>query len=236
MKKVSSVAVLAVGSLLGFSQLAHAAAANGPCNESYGTQGGVSYETMPLQDGSCVLELDPASDNGLTYRSFLFDNRGGLMIFNSTPGPEATSNGARSYFFFPRKFMPSFQVAADGTLSVTSASGIVFNFSDKTEQLVSVPSVSYTQDPVISMTNNGGVNITAAPGVWLDTGWMVGGAAYQVPTGHSTLHSGNVTCDLTNSELFNIVNTSPVFKFTEDKDFAAFLLTRCPGIDVSSLQ
>jgi hypothetical protein len=237
MKKSVNIGLVVSFIFFGFTNLALAAPANSPCNELYKHEGLIDVEVMTLVDGSCVMQVTPNDYKHPAYRSFLFDNRGQLMIFNTIPGQnEAKTTGALTYFFFPRINMPSYEVLADGTMAVTSGSGIVFNFDEKTAKLVSIPTVTFTQDATVSMTNNGGVSITSAPGVWLDTGWMLGNASYADLTRHSTLHSGSATCDLVNSELFSIVNTSPVFRYPTDSEFAAFLAVRCPTLDISRLK
>ncbi|MDR3606519.1 MAG: hypothetical protein P4M08_03960 [Oligoflexia bacterium] len=210
--------------------------ASGVCKQQVAAEGLLDLEVIKISDGSCFMSLTPNDPSTIVYRSYSFDEDGLFMVFDSTDGPEATSNGARNYFFFPRKNVPTYQVLADGTIAVTNSAGEVFNLSEKTGYLVSIPSMTYTLDPGINMKNNGGLNITSAPGVWLDTGWYVGAAAYQHPDLHSTFHSGTATCDVKNSEIFtNDSDMNPHFNFPQDSDLAKFLMVRCPNLNLSSL-
>jgi len=213
------------------------AAARAACVPSSVVRGAIQVQTLDSGAEGCAILIAPADPAGLVFRQYLLDGSGLFMVFDSVSGPEDSSTGARSYFFFPRRKSASYRFLNDGRLEVGAASGQAFFFSPKTARLESVPGVSYAEDPMVSMNNNGGVEISRAGGVWLDTGWQTGSASFAHPERTSVFHDavGN-SCPVSNADVFtNDKNGNPSFNFQTAAALALFLRRNCPLLDASSL-
>ena len=213
------------------------AATRAACVPSSVARGAIQVQTLDSGTEGCAILIAPADPAGLVFRQYLLDGSGLFMVFDSIAGPEDTSTGARSYFFFPRRKSASYRFLDDGRLEVDAPSGQAFFFSPKTARLESVPGVSYTEDPMVSMNNNGGVEISRAGGVWLDAGWQTGSASFAHPERTSVFHdaAGN-SCPVSNADIFtNDKNGNPSFNFPAAAALALFLRRHCPLLGAASL-
>lgn len=198
------------------------------------TVGDLHVYSYSLSDEKCNVTVTPAwNDHGLTYRDYTFGRDGSLMVFNSVPGDDATSTGARSYFLFPRSDDLSVSIiqADGGQVRVRTPSGVVFIFSAKTDRIQSISGASWSEDPRVSMSNQGGVEIRSIPGVLLDTGWKLGDISYSNPRRLSVFRdSAGDGCQVANGEIFSYSTPDPHVKYATDASLWAFLAGSCPGL------
>lgn len=187
--------------------------------------------------GQCNVWLGGEPHVGNTpYRSFAFSSRGIFQIFISL-GDRRNSTGSRSYFLFPRKQDPSFEVKGEEII-VRGSWGGEIHFSSESKKILKIDGAHFIQDPVISPKNEGGISIKTFDGLMLDTGFAMGGTAYyRNPNGISTFQDRNATtCKVTNSKIFDYLdNENPVFKFKTDAELKEFLSQTCKQLDLSSL-
>lgn len=188
----------------------------------------------------CVVQVTPFNKPDLVYRDYWFDERGRFLVYTSTSGPDATSTGYRSYFLFPRRRNPDFEIAADGGITVTLSTGEIMRFSADTTRILSFPGGSFTELPEISLENGGGVELHSTGGIFLDTGYRIGTVSYSNLNAPAVFKDGKGhDCRIRNGDVFSNVNTyygEPNFIFPTDKELAGFLARRCPELDLSSLR
>ena len=178
--------------------------------------------------------LSPAAGQS-PLRRYTFAQRGVIQIFNQYAG---NHNGSRSFFVFPRAQIPAINLINDQEMDVVTSAGDVIKFDTSVNppHIIYDPNASFRliENPVISTTNNGGVEImqtTASKTLVLDSGFEMGGAAFTVPTRSSTFHDafGN-HCTLLNNKLFTFANYDADLKFTTDAELFEFLKTACPTL------
>lgn len=198
------------------------------------TVGDLHVYSYSLSDEKCNITVTPAwNDHALTYRDFTFGRDGSLMIFSSVPGAEATSTGARTYFLFPRTndLSVSISQANGGEVRVRTPSGVVFTFSATTDLVTSISGARWSQDPQVSMHNDGGVEIQSIPGILLDTGWQLGDISYGNARRLSVFRDPfGAGCQVPDGEIFSYATPDPHVKYTTDASLWAFLASACPNL------
>lgn len=198
------------------------------------TVGDLHVYSYSLSDEKCDISVTPAwNDHALTYRDYNFSRDGSLMIFSSVPGDEATSAGARTYFLFPRDedLSVSISQAGGGEVRVRTPSGVVFTFSAVTDHITSISGASWSEDPQVSMQNQGGVEIRSIPGILLDTGWRMGGISYSDARRLSVFrdHTG-AGCEVPNGDIFSYATSDPQVRYRTDASLWSFLAGQCPNL------
>jgi hypothetical protein len=186
---------------------------------------------------SCTVSVNPQDAENLIYRSFLWDETGLFMVFNSYgSGPDDTMTGARDFYLFPRKGLPAFREAQPGVIELRSASGEIFQFATQNEALTGLEGGDVSVSSSIATSNAGGVEITQFQGVLLDCGFELGNQPETNMNGTSTFRDpqGN-KCTVTNSEVFQMSGENPILKYSTDAALATFLKTRCPSLNVVDL-
>jgi hypothetical protein len=188
--------------------------------------------------GSCTINLNPQNPEGLRYRSFLWDQTGIFMVFNSYgEGPDNTTTGARDFYLFPRKGVPSFREAQKGVLEVRAASGAVFRLDTQTQELTGLEGGALTVDRALSPDNAGGVEIAGFQGLLLDCGFAMGAQPETRLNATSVFRDPeNHRCEVKNSEIFSLSGGNPVIRYGTDAQLAAFLHVRCPDLHVVDLE
>lgn len=213
---------------------------NPGCDYHQQNQGATTVSRLATTALGCLVWVTPMKKPDLTYREYLFDERGRFLVYTSTPGPDTTSTGYRSYFLFPRKQNPDFRVADDGSLAVTLSTGQTMTFSTETSRIRSFPSGLFTESPEIRLDNGSGVELQSTGGIFLDAGYRIGTISYADLNAAAVFHDskGNV-CAIRIGEVFSNINTyygEPNFLFPTDRELAAFLARRCPDLDISPLR
>jgi hypothetical protein len=188
----------------------------------------------------CLVQVTPLNKPELHYREYVFDERGRFLVFNSLPGDYETATGRRNFFFFPRKQPPSFVLGSDGNPVVTLSSGQEVTFNAASARIAAFSGVQFTENPAVTLDDQGGVEIQRFPGILLDTGWKIGGPAYHDALGSSTFRDpAGKTCTVKNEEIFDYkdaIYDEPLFKYQTDKELELYLSRRCPLLDTSSLR
>lgn len=169
----------------------------------------------------------------MSYRSFLIQNNGLFMVFNSlSGGAEEGATGAREYFFFPRTHKLDYRFdAAAKRVYVTSPSGKIFEFDTEKTRLVSITGTEFTTDHVIQPGNGGGIEITRNDKVYLDLGFQLGHSPSQNPQRKVQFKDlKHKSCEVSNSEIFKYTLDQDVYFKYSDAQLTRFLARRCPQL------
>jgi hypothetical protein len=193
----------------------------------------------------CEIFLNP--DNawqGYPYRDYIVSPEGIVEIDdNLAPGKV----GGRTYFFFPRKTAPTFQILPNEQVQVVTTSGAALTFDPgakasagspaKSPHLVSNPSdpIQAKEVPGVSQSDAGGVTFTqtsASNTLILDAGFGMGKPLYVNSKGSSTFRDASGTsCSVVNSRIFSYKDPSnPTLLYADDADLWKMLKTACPNL------
>lgn len=186
------------------------------------------------QDNTCFISIQNRNTEGLIYRSFLFTNDGGLMIFNSFGnGNESTTTGAREFIFFPRNTEHfSYNISPDeNELNLKFTNGDTFTFSTEKAVPIKMNMAQIQISSEISPDNNGGVEFLNYQGLILDLGFMMGTAPSYVPNHYANFIDikGN-KCKVKVKELYRFTSDESFFRYKTDQELSEFLKTRCPNL------
>src|SRR6185437_9509353 len=130
-----------------------------------------------------------------------FSESGLFLIFDAfRNGPNSSSTGCRAYFLFPERGIPRFRKLSNGDIQVATASGQSVEVSAADGRLKSISGAKFAEDPVISSTNQGGVELLKTGSIWLDSGWQIGDVPYRSAARSSVFHDPEGgTCAVKNS-------------------------------------
>jgi hypothetical protein len=184
----------------------------------------------------CVVVVTPQNKPDLIYREYYFDERGRFMIFDSQPGEYETSTATQSYFLFPRRQEPDFQLLTDGSFQVTMSSGRQIVISAQEPKIVDFPGATFSEPSDFGLKPQDFLSIQSYPDLLMDSGSVVGGTAYGL--GHSQnlstfRDSAGNSCAIKNAELFDythILYSEPTFLFDTEQKLTDFLTKRCPQL------
>ena len=185
--------------------------------------------------GKCYLSVrkkKPSED--MIYRSYLFTNKGMMMIFNSYgTGPYEVDTGAREFYFFPRRQNPEFKVISESdTVFITSANSEFATFDPENGQLVGLSGLAYQIDPNITPANEGGLQVINYKGIYLDVGYKTGESpSTDFNRSSRFVDRNNKVCTVKNSEIFIKVNGNVELKFQTDAEVSKFLKRKCSKFD-----
>jgi len=218
---------------LGFLLLSSAPIlASAVCTTQHMIMDETSFQSISGVNG-CMMTLSPRDSNDMTYRSFLIQDSGMFMVFNSLGnGPENTSAGAREFFFYPRSQEMDFKYdAAAKQVSITGPSGKVFVFNTQKTILVSITGADFKVDYDINANNAGGIEITKNDGFYLDAGFKLGQSPTQNPSRKIAFRdaAGN-SCLVKNSEVFKYTADQDVTMKFNDAQTKTFLARRCKNL------
>lgn len=167
------------------------------------------------------------------YRSYLFTDKGTMMVFNSYEKEEVT-DGARVFMIFPRNRLPSLEVVDGRPVMKSATEGVDLILHEKKSIIYGMNGGTATEDYTVSPKNAGGVELSEMKTLIMDAGFT----ALKDPTSDLSRKStfkdikGN-SCTVKNSEVFKNAGTSDtIFKFN-DKELKTFLGKRCPQIFVN---
>lgn len=204
------------------------------CTEYLRLQGSFQVHRFEADDGLCFFSASPFNPpTSMKYRSYLFTSDGALMVFNSF-GPQANSNGARVFYFFPRNQIPDMQALTNRTILKSATAGIELMISTTKLQIVGMRGGAIKEASTISPSNAGGIEFSNLKTLSLDAGFQLGSD----PTANLKRTSKFVdirsrTCTVKNSEVFTVTTDgNPRFQFTDLK-LKSFLSQRCPGLAVN---
>lgn len=206
-----------------------------PCLDKLEIFENTMVQTLPNKTG-CLVSVSPVDTNSLVYRSFLFDNIGLFMIFDSFgEGSESETTGAREFYFFPHKTNEiSYRYDIHSQhLSVKSPSGKVFIFNAKKSILVSASNSSLTIDYAVNRKNKGGIEFIKNDAFYLDLDFKMGQSPSQNPNGEANFKDVKQnSCIVKNSDIFKYTSDQdPLFKY-DDAHLRSFLRKNCPKINL----
>lgn len=206
----------------------------GSCIETEERVENARLSIMSLSDGRCWLTVRPDFPKGLIYRSFLFDNHGFLMVFNSFgEGPSSTHTGAREFYLLPR-LMPLEGRVHENTIQVTVASGVVLHYDAIQLRFVGAEGATVFEEPVIAPGNRGGFELKPDQGLVLDFGFRMGSS----PTGERSgklrvIDRHGKECVLGNKEILKWdADGDPMIRFATDTEAFAYIQSRCPSLKI----
>ncbi len=205
------------------------------CTDFHVRQGAFHYQRHSSSDGSCTLMADPFDVGDMVYRSYLVNNQGLLMVFNSyNAGDDATSSGARVFHFFPRKNLPELTEINGESHVQMPAPGIEMVLSQLEAKILRFEGAEFKEDSKVAPSNKGGLEISKVKTLYLDSGFAMGHDVTADANKISTFHDvAGKTCDVRNREVFKYNSDGDSdFKFT-DGELKNFLKTRCPRLTVN---
>lgn len=202
------------------------------CSELYARHDNMNFYRQPFQSGSCIVSASPLFSDRLIYRSFFWDEKGLLMVFNSYgDGPVSQDTGARVYFFFPREQVPAFSLNGTHTLVSGAASSLSFDFDNTAGRLSILSWGDVKEDPTVTPKNNGGVEILLKKGLMLDSGYATGQDPRTSSSAKSTFIDGlGHTCKVTNKEIFAYGSNGDVDLIKTDAEIKGLLKAKCPKL------
>ncbi|MFP5520740.1 MAG: hypothetical protein ACLGGX_12615 [Bdellovibrionia bacterium] len=206
------------------------------CPDSRAWRDNVKMNTMTNSTGGCWLSVMPFNVKNLTYRDFLFDEQGLMMVFASFgEGDDSQTTGAREFYLFPRKNkIPTGKFLENNDLVVTHPSGTEFLFSSKTGDVTAMSPGQLKVSSFFDPSEKSGVEILKFEGILLDLGFRMGAPPSSLSSGRATFKdTQNNSCVLRNSELFRITSDGDAyFRYPQDAALGKFLKTRCPDLVV----
>jgi hypothetical protein len=209
------------------------------CVESRQIVGNTQATSMSGSDEkTCMVTLDPMDITDLVYRSYLFNQDGLLMVFNSFgDGQISKKTGSRDFYFFPRKHDPTFDITEDGSIEVNQASGRTAILDPDAFRLLSISGAQIKISEQVRPDNAGGVEITPTEGLVLDCGFALGQQPEVRRNSKSVFKdSHGAKCEVKNSEVFSYAPDGDVaIRWSEDEGLKNFLKSRCKNLDLSSL-
>jgi hypothetical protein len=203
-----------------------------------------------IQRIGCLTSVlpDPVPASGRSWQ-FIFgaDNLMEVAVFPAPPGRARTwsnTSANESFFVFPRRQLPTYQLLKDGTLRVRLTSGDAVSIdprsADKPLHLSSVPGSGVE---VVPGSGTSAYALKPSPGssvLVLDVGRCQGNVAQVYRTRSSRFEDGQGrSCEVPNSELFVYTAATrydPPLAFKTDAALADFLAKRCPQLDLTGLQ
>lgn len=242
--------LLGVLTFLGVGVLATGNTANAQlvgenCPTSQILSGKYMVNTFFTRSWGCLIQITPIDKPDMTYREYIFDEGGRLLVFNSTTGPFETATGMRVFYLFPRKYIPAARVV-DKKIEIFMSNGSVAKIPDTSFWIESIQGISFFDDQKIGLDAQGGFEITNYDQVYLDTGWKIGGQAYRDPLGKATfVDSKNQKCEVNNFEIFVYAENEsrgpfvkddspePYLLYQSDESLYEFLQLRCPTLKLN---
>lgn len=152
----------------------------------------------------CFISIGPNNRYPL-YRSFNFDSKGELMIFNSLgDGRPSENTGARNYLFPVLKSSLKYELDSENEfIRVHTTDGRVWSFDARSSKIHNITKMDFVEDPDVNRTNNGGLELSPKEGHLIDEGWRLGGPPNIILKRKSIVKDsfGN-KCSVKNKKLF----------------------------------
>jgi hypothetical protein len=202
------------------------------CKERRELIGNARFEVMNMVADTCWLSIAPDWEPSGFYRSFLFDEHGYIMIFNSLGyGPESTTTGAREYMFFPRSQGLNYSLGISH-VTFTLVNGAQLDYDGKALRFMGGRGIDVKEDPSINPNNNGGVELQPKSGLMIDFGFKLGSSPMGNRKGSAKIVDGlSQTCEVRNNEVLRWKTGGEAYlKFATDAQFFQFVRTRCPSL------
>lgn len=203
-----------VFTLLFFYSFAVEAEVNCPDQvESFGnTQVQQLYSTKGRR---CFLKITPkTSEIPMVYRSFLLTHDGMLMVFNSfSANFDDTSDGAREFYFYTRKFEGFSWFVEGESLIVRGFDQREFKFLLKTAQMQEMSGGDIYLEEKVSPHNAGGLEIIKYEAVYIDAGFRLAGSPSSDRKSTSLVKNPQgQACSLSNGKVYDYISGSVFLK------------------------
>ena len=233
LKKISFILIICSFNWAGSDQQAD-------CPDLYQSKGQIQVQQLKTTDGFCLLSIVPKKAYvDLIYRSYVFSDKGSLLVFNSfgDGGNEAELTGAKEFYFFPRLSKNQFfsWIVSSHTEYLNVQTNHYFNMLiDAGTGLISAVDKAEAQiDPEIRLDNEAGVRIKPRSGLIYELPFTKGQAPSSQPhlRGAFTDAFGQ-SCRVKVSELFNKDSHGEVYFKMSDYELKQFLLIKCPKLNV----
>ena len=229
----SLVLLKLMAAFLGANLWSSGQGASAACSEDFFTSGRLRVQVSRLTSGQCLASVAQMT-SGDSARSYFFSSQGLFLVTESMERDWQVESGSRAMFLLPRSGELTVHLSHDGEVQIQTPSHLMFRFSPETARLLEVEGAEYFEDPLISMSNYGGVEINRVKeGLLLDSGWVRDGVAFHQPERQSLFRdSGNRYCAVSNREIFNYESRTVQMKHSFDRDLFQFLAERCPELRV----
>jgi hypothetical protein len=205
---------------------------NATCLERREKVADSSVEMHALNTETCWLLLGPDLVPDMVYRSYLFDNSGFMMIFNSYgEGPESTTTGAREMYIFPRGGVLDYRIT-DSEVTAVLPSGIELTYDAKAFRWSGTKGAKVKEKSQIKVGDQGGIEISIQSGLILDFGFRLGNS----PTGDPARKANFVDsignrCTVVNRDVLEWdKNGEPYLRFKSDEAVYDFVRLHCPNL------
>lgn len=202
----------------------------------FGNLGNMRYQIGFYKSSQkCFISVGP-NNRYPEYRSFNFDSKGELMVFNSLgDGRPSQDTGARNFLFPVIKSSLKYELDFKNEyINVRATDGRLWSFDAKSAKIHDISDMNFIEDPVVSRTNNGGLELVPSHGHLIDEGWRLGGPPNIILSRKSTIKdSFGSECLVKNKKIFKHdldsrgrVNGA-YFIFQKETDWKKFLKKSC---------
>ena len=212
------------------------------CVDLYKSKGQIQVQQIKSVDSLCFLSVSPKNAYvDLIYRSYVFSNRGSLLVFNSfgDGDNENELTGAKEFYFFPRlEKQQTFSWMTDTEFKkdyLKIESNHHFNVKIDTENglITSVDQAILEIDPAINPDNQGGVRMSPKSGLIYELPFTMGRAPSSQPNVRGVfIDSKGGLCTVKVSELFNKDSSGETYFKMSDLALKQFLKIKCPKLNV----
>ncbi len=209
------------------------------CTEGVGEFGNLG--SMRYQVGffkkydKCFLSIGP-NNRYPKYRGYHFDSTGELMVFNSLGnGRPSQDTGARNYQFPIVNSDLEYELDFENEyIKIRNTDGRVWTFDAKAAKLIEVSDMNFIEDPEVTRTNEGGLELSPLSGTLIDEGWRVGGPPNIVLSRYSVIkNDSGLECSVKNKKLFKLALDDnggvdgAYFIYSNKADWLKFLKKNC---------
>ncbi len=216
------------------------------CVDLYQSKRNIQVQQIKSIDDICFLSVSPKNAYiDLVYRSYVFSDRGSLLVFNSFGDGDSPSynenelTGAKEFYFFPRlqksqSFSWDSDVASNKDyLKIDSNHYFNMKIDTETGLIASVDQADIKIDAEVRPDNQGGVRISPKSGLIYELPFTKGQAPSSQPSIRGVfIDSDGVKCKVKVGELFNKDSNGETYFKMNDHVLKQFLKVKCPKLDV----
>lgn len=199
------------------------------CDPRRETIGQARFEVLNIVADTCWLSLAPEWVESGVYRSFLFDEHGYVMIFNSYGyGDESKTTGAREYVFFPRSKELGYKING-ARVTISLRNGAEVDYDGAALKFAGSRGLHLKESSSIHPRNKGGVELSPKSGMMIDFGFRMGSSPMANKKGSAEIiDAAGHRCRVLNNEVLGWkTDGEPYVKFKTDEEFFEFVRRRC---------
>lgn len=209
------------------------------CSPFHFYQQNVQFFRQVPNDKTCWLSVNPDGKR-LIYRSYLLDQDGLFMIFNSYGnGPNTTHTGARVFYFLPiGPQLPQVR-SHEKSVTVITSSSLMLDIDTQSGRWISISDGQIREDLSIRRDNQGGIEFfDLKKRILLDAGFSLGRDPRWNPNGYSQLTDGHKqTCQIHNHLIYQYDDQGDIqMRYPQMFDLYQFLIIHCPHLDLSAFE